>query len=150
MKKCKVCGEEKELDQFYKNKTYTDGYASKCKQCHIKQTTANYFKKPSINENNKKRYFDNIDAERNRDYKRKYGISLDDYNEMLKKQEYRCKVCGEHASDVSKKRLFVDHCHNTTKVRGLLCHNCNTMLGLAKDNTSILEEGIRYLKENNG
>jgi hypothetical protein len=145
-KKCTKCGEVKPLSDFYKNATYKDGFVSKCKICHVKQTTENYKKKPEINESNKKRYFKNINAERNRDYKRKYGITLEDYNKMLQEQKNSCAVCGLGADSASKGRLFVDHCHTTHKVRGLLCHHCNTMLGLAKDNIDVLQKSIEYLK----
>lgn len=149
MKTCKVCGEEKDVSCFYKNSSYSDGLASKCKECHIKQTTENYHRNPSINESNKKRYFQNIDAERNRDYKRKYGISLEQYNEMLESQNSCCSICGTSSKEVSKNRLFVDHCHRTGKVRGLLCHHCNSMIGLARDDVNVLSRAISYLKENN-
>lgn len=149
-KKCKVCGEYKPTTDFYKNSSYKDGFTSKCKTCHIKQTTENYKKKPEINEANKKRYFKNIDAERNRDYKRNYGITLEDYNKMLQEQQNSCAICGIESSLASKGKLFVDHCHTTNKIRGLLCHHCNTMLGLAKDNIDVLQKSIEYLKEHNG
>lgn len=49
-----------------------------------------------------------------------------------------------------KRRLFVDHCHKTNKIRGLLCINCNNGLGAFKDNVFSLNRAIQYLKENNG
>jgi nitrate/TMAO reductase-like tetraheme cytochrome c subunit len=150
MKLCKTCRIEKSLFSFYKNKTYKDGYTSKCKQCHNRQTTENYLKNPQINENNKKRYFADIDRERNRDYKRKYNISIKDYENMLEKQDGKCSICSIKAEDASKNRLFVDHCHSTGKVRGLLCHHCNTMIGLAKDDVETLLNAVTYLKGNNG
>ena len=45
-----------------------------------------------------------------------------------------------------KKKLSIDHCHNTKKIRGLLCHYCNMALGLFKDNTDIMQKAIEYLK----
>ena len=59
--------------------------------------------------------------------KRKYGITLDIYNEMLKNQNNVCKLCKQLCK--SGKVLAVDHCHRTDQVRGLLCANCNTNLG---------------------
>lgn len=150
MKMCKVCEIEKSLFSFYKNKTYLDGYTSKCKKCHNEQTSEGYFKNPQINEKNKKRYFVDIDKERNRDYIRKYNISLQEYEKMLEEQKGSCKICNTEAKQSSKKRLFVDHCHTTGKVRGLLCHHCNSMIGLAKDNVDILLNAVTYLKGNNG
>src|SRR5450830_834703 len=66
---------------------------------------------------------------RDRHYKKLYGISLVQYNEMLDKQEYRCAMCDRQVSEFSK-ALHVDHNHSTGKVRGLLCVNCNSGLGL--------------------
>lgn len=75
---------------------------------------------------------------------RRYGITLKQYNELLSKQNHTCGICGANSSDFSK-RLAVDHCHTTNKVRGLLCSNCNTLLGLSKENTTILLNAITYI-----
>lgn len=78
--------------------------------------------------------------------KENYGISLEQYNEMLKQQNDCCKICNEH-KDSFDRALAVDHCHITNKVRGLLCKNCNMLLGKAKDKISILKSAIKYLEE---
>jgi hypothetical protein len=70
---------------------------------------------------------------------RKYGISNQEYIILSKEQKYLCKICKE------KKKLFVDHCHKTGKVRGLLCHTCNAGIGLLRDNKTILLSAIDYL-----
>lgn len=75
-----------------------------------------------------------------------YGLSLSDYNTMLETQNYVCKICQQPQQEVSSaKRLVVDHCHQTGKVRGLLCSFCNSMLGYSKESTSTLEKAVRYL-----
>ena len=74
-----------------------------------------------------------------------YGITLEDYNKMLITQNNCCLGCKQNASILSKP-LCVDHCHNTGKVRGLLCDNCNKALGLLKDDSTILFNLINYLK----
>jgi hypothetical protein len=78
---------------------------------------------------------------------KKYGITPEDYDNMYNKQNGCCKICKIHQSDL-KIRLCVDHCHETGKVRGLLCKHCNTVLGMAKDNIDILEEAKQYLINN--
>jgi hypothetical protein len=78
--------------------------------------------------------------------KRSFGMTVAEYEALLKKQDYKCTICGEPHVEATKKRLQVDHCHKTGKVRELLCHHCNNMLGWAKDNIQILEKGIEYLK----
>lgn len=57
----------------------------------------------------------------------KYGLTPEDYDRMLERQDNSCKICKRSCS--SGKKLAVDHCHNTGKVRGLLCASCNTRLG---------------------
>lgn len=80
--------------------------------------------------------------------KDKFGISLERYNEMHAAQDGKCAICGnsETALRFGKIRnLAVDHCHTTGNVRGLLCGQCNPMIGYARDNTKILEKAIEYL-----
>ena len=79
---------------------------------------------------------------------REYGISIEDYDEILIEQEHCCAICKKHQSEFNK-RLFVDHDHSTGRVRGLLCYFCNTILGQARDQIEILENGIKYLQKNN-
>lgn len=63
-----------------------------------------------------------------RNYKR-YGITVDRYNEMLYIQEHKCAICLRHVNQL-KRKLHVDHNHKTGEVRALLCSNCNTSIGL--------------------
>jgi len=83
---------------------------------------------------------------------RTYGITLADYEELLKKQDHKCAVCGSEGFSLAKHKtretvkLVVDHCHDTKKVRGLLCHNCNRALGLMQDSTDNLQSAIQYLE----
>lgn len=86
------------------------------------------------------------------DLKKKYGLTIDQYNEMLKLQNNRCKICNqkETATDYKYKkirRLAVDHCHETSKIRGLLCSACNTAIGLLKHDEKLLDSAIKYLRE---
>jgi hypothetical protein len=74
-----------------------------------------------------------------------YNLTLDDYNIKLKQQDYKCSVCGKEHEEVNKKRLVVDHCHETNVVRSLLCNNCNTALGLLKENIETIEALKNYL-----
>ncbi len=76
----------------------------------------------------------------------KYGITLDDYNTMLREQNCCCAICGKHKL-LFKIRMFIDHCHITGKVRGLLCRNCNMGIGLLKENVESLKKAIKYLEQ---
>lgn len=88
--------------------------------------------------------------ERRRRLKR-YGLTPQDYETMLKAQDGKCAICRELPSDrrtVNGRpyvQLDVDHCHATQKVRGLLCYNCNAILGQARDSVAVLTAAIAYL-----
>lgn len=81
-------------------------------------------------------------------------ISIEEYNKMFESQNGRCAICNEIETRKSRKegnicRLTIDHCHKTDKVRGLLCHECNTGLGKFKDNIELLLNAMAYLEMNN-
>lgn len=76
-----------------------------------------------------------------------YGINIVEYNVMLLKQSAKCAICFK--SDPGGRRgsnFHVDHCHKTSKIRGLLCSSCNTAIGLLKEDCTILLSAIEYLK----
>ena len=82
----------------------------------------------------------------------KYGITKEEYLSLIEKQDNKCGVCGEKETSLGRggkvKNLAIDHCHTTGKVRGLLCHGCNTALGSFKDNANLLTNAINYLRSN--
>lgn len=81
---------------------------------------------------------------------KKYGITLDDYNMMYESQGGVCKICEQKCDHPQRNdidTLCVDHCHETGKVRGLLCNKCNSLLGWARDNIETLAKAIDYLNE---
>lgn len=73
---------------------------------------------------------------------KRYGISTSQYNELVTAQDSLCAICRKLDS-----KLFVDHDHETKIIRGLLCTNCNLLLGHGKDSVLILESAISYLKK---
>jgi hypothetical protein len=75
-----------------------------------------------------------------------FGIGMEQYERIAKAQKYRCAICTRH-QDHQTKNLAVDHDHQSGKIRGLLCHNCNVGLGNFKDSTVNLKSAIRYLNE---
>lgn len=77
---------------------------------------------------------------------RNYGISLEQYKKLLKSQRGLCKICGKPPAKTGRttNRLHIDHKGN--QVRGLLCGNCNTGLGLFKDDILLLRSAIYYLQ----
>jgi hypothetical protein len=76
---------------------------------------------------------------------RKYGLSLEEYDEMLKAQNGRCAICERLPKE--GQLLHVDHCHRSDKVRALLCFKCNSGLGCYYDNPELLMKAARYLQE---
>lgn len=75
-----------------------------------------------------------------RSMKMNYGIDIHQYRQMLSEQKGLCKLCGKPPR---KRRLVIDHCHKTGKIRGLLCNGCNRSLALL-DNPELLRQAIKY------
>lgn len=79
--------------------------------------------------------------------KRYYGLSEAELEAMNEAQDGKCKICGKAESGRTERgRLYIDHCHTTGRVRGLLCHQCNAGLGMFKDNVEFLLAAVEYLK----
>lgn len=82
---------------------------------------------------------------RSRQYFYRYGITLKDYFKMYKEQKGECPICLTSKPISGNDKMVVDHCHETNRVRGLLCHSCNTNLGKFKDSIEVLQRAIDYL-----
>jgi hypothetical protein len=82
--------------------------------------------------------------------KQVYGMDEEAFLKILKEQKRRCAICRQRqkcgGSHRRRTRLYVDHCHQRKRVRGLLCFRCNVMLGSALDSTKILSRAIAYLR----
>jgi len=72
---------------------------------------------------------------------RSYGITVEQFDEMRRKQKFKCAICKK------RKPLVVDHCHRFKKVRGLLCSTCNAGIGHLKDCTKTMRSAIKYLEK---
>lgn len=84
------------------------------------------------------------DSERRRGYTlQAYGITAEEYDAMFEAQGERCAIC--RTDDPGAKNWHIDHCHESDEVRGILCANCNHMLGKAQDNIATLLAGANYL-----
>ena len=78
-----------------------------------------------------------------------FGISLERYQEMLEEQDHKCAICGTSDAGTRKgkpKMLAVDHCHDSGKIRGLLCESCNQGIGKLKDDPTILRKAADYIE----
>ena len=116
MKTCRVCGQGKNLTEFHTRKD-TGKIRNECKTCHA-----------------------------DKQMQRNYGIDLSTYNRMFQEQGGVCKICNLPQKSTRNDRLAVDHCHETGKVRGLLCDGCNRGIGLLKDDYRIIERAASYLR----
>lgn len=139
-KVCCVCEERKPFDEFYNLKNKSDGKSYRCKVCD-----------GIAREKHRKKNKEKVQGlSRIQNLQNKYGLRESEYQAMMDDQRGCCKICGESLinPDGPKQQMCVDHDHNTGKVRGLLCTNCNSLLGQAKDSIDNLKRAIKYLKEN--
>jgi hypothetical protein len=117
-------------------------YKLKCAKCNEIHTRSAKHLKQNIEYQDCKEYRPfNYSGLEKRDgiIRRQYGITLAEYEEMLKAQDYKCAICGNE-DEVEGRRLAIDHCHTKGNVRGLLCGKCNRGLGLFYDNLDLLEK----------
>jgi hypothetical protein len=134
MKECGKCKEILPLDSFGKDKPRPDGLSPYCRSCKRGMQRKYYKASPE-------RY-------RARNYRDSYGITLEQYDEMLAEQGGCCANPGCNKQEPGGiGRFHVDHNHTTGEVRGLLCHGCNTSAGLCQDNPVVLQGLANYLEE---
>ena len=138
MKKCTSCQEHLPDSSFpvkkwmNKDGSTTKSKRSKCRLCLNKENTARYHSNPSTKRSHKEAaYRYNI---------KKYGLTVEQYEQMHSAQEGKCRIC-----QCSPERLSVDHCHKTGAVRGLLCGKCNSALGMVDDSADVLKNMIEYV-----
>jgi Autographiviridae endonuclease VII len=159
MKRCKKCGIEKPLSEFYREQGCRDGYRPECKTCNLAAKKAWY-------ERNREREIARVQAwqranperhaatqkkvrERRRDVnrdaylRRTFGIGSPEYEAMLEDQGGRCRICGRPPREGSS--LHVDHDAKTGRVRGLLCFRCNAALGQLADSVELVMAAADYL-----
>ena len=129
LKKCKTCLIEKHLSAFSPHRTGKLGVRSWCKSCRPKH---------------KKEWLQKQYAYRKKDRRStlyKYKITPQKYADILALQNGLCAICGKP----HRKPLYIDHCHETKVIRGLLCPKCNSGIGLLGDSIELLNKAITYL-----
>lgn len=121
---CTKCKTEKPIEDFYKDKASRNGRRPDCKKC----------------KNSAMRKILTPDYQFSQRMKSVYGLTRNQYDEMVLKQNRSCAICKR-----SEVRLVVDHCHNTDVVRGLLCYRCNTLVGYLETDPAIVASAKDYL-----
>lgn len=103
-----------------------------------------YNKRPEVMERAAELRITNKDAIRDRERQKRYGLKPGEWDAIFKAQGRKCAICSrtKHVG----RNWHTDHCHTSKRVRGILCHPCNHMLGGAKDQISTLLSGVAYLQ----
>lgn len=148
MKTCSKCKVSLPLDSFHNSKSAKDGKQHRCKECTRtinSDPEVKAIRRQAWKDFDARKAAENPNYRKNMRFKREYGITYADYERMLEEQEGKCP-CGRSAPEGHGGQwLHVDHDHTTGKVRGLLCPNCNKVLGLVFDNPDTLVVLAAYL-----
>lgn len=131
MKLCGRCSTEKPLPEFPRSSRNKDGRGSRCNACALEVTAAWRAAHPDLKGHRRKLRL-----------LAKYGITEEEYAELLDAQAGGCALCGAPPGKVP---LAVDHDHRTGRVRGLLCLGCNTALGHLGDTATAIRRVLEYL-----
>lgn len=139
VKWCPTCQQSLSVSEFHKDSRRRDGLHGQCKHCKKKARQKRVSRDPEAAKM------------RNRagNIRRKYGITQEDYEEMLAKQDGKCAICGtlEEENHLS---FCIDHNHSTGKVRELLCVHCNFGIGYFREDIDVLEAAIKYVTKHRG
>ena len=123
--RCARCGVDKAPEDFPRHRGRPSGRHCNCKPCHNAQV-----RESRARQGGSRKYH----------MKRRYGLTLEEFDALLAKQGFLCPIC------LKRSAVLVDHDHRTGKVRGILCEMCNGGLGQFRDNPHAIEAAIEYLK----
>jgi hypothetical protein len=143
---CRICNQLKSECEFVFGKK-TNRKFNHCIECDRERGRVYYAKnrekKLSYQAEYDKQNRDAVSkTNKNKKLKNRYGITLQEYESMMLSQMNRCKICNDDS-----KKLYVDHCHSSGRVRALLCHNCNAGIGHFRERKDIFENAIKYIEE---
>ncbi len=142
MKTCSTCKKILPECEYFKSSATKDGWHNQCKKCHTRSS------KPAYDRNRATRV---KQSERARKL-RNFGLTQESWDKMNQSQEEKCAICGEKETQRdgqygTLKKLSIDHCHSSGKIRGLLCQQCNFGLGCFRDNPEYLSAAVLYLNK---
>lgn len=157
LKVCRKCNESKPLSEYRSHRSFN------CNTCFVsaqetERTRINNYQREyvrSLNPDKKEarkqraleRYYADPQERQANNFYYKYGITKAEAISLQESQGNKCAICEQELTD--SKKTHVDHCHETNKVRGILCLHCNTGLGHFKDNPELLRKAIAYLDRPN-
>lgn len=133
-KPCKKCDRILPRSEFYPQKNSPNALRSICKYCH---------KKDSLIRGNRYRA-EKPDYFRRKVAAQKHGITLSELDALFESVDHRCEICGVEVL-ADGRRLSIDHCHKTSRIRGILCNLCNRGLGMFGDSPDLLTKALAYL-----
>lgn len=124
-RRCYLCRETRLHEDFFADPRTREGLSSRCRTCSVPHA---------------RKY---VRPERRRDSRLRatYGISEDEFERRATEQHGRCAICKREP-----KKLFVDHCHSTNRVRKLLCGNCNVALGMLREDPAVIRRAAAYVE----
>jgi len=125
-KVCRICKQEQPISEFAnRERSRLD---SRCRACERERLR-------DYRSRNKQKI-------RGKNFRGRYGIEVEDYEALKEQQGGKCAICKTEG-----RVLYVDHCHSTQKLRGLLCQQCNTGIGMLQDSLKVLKKAVRYLEK---
>ena len=135
LRQCITCKVRKPLTEFYRHSQNPNTTQSNCKICTNNQSIERR-KIPGYSRRIRQRF-----------HIRKYGLTIERFNEIVSLQYGGCAICGSTKGGTRyfDERLHIDHDHKTGAVRGLLCNFCNSGIGSFRDNPQLMEKAIIYL-----
>lgn len=162
-KDCGWCGITKPLDDFYRMATGKQGVRPECKAC-TREYRRNWYRRNREREIARVHAWQQANADRvnarsaeyrkkpgraraMRDlyYRRTFGLSADDVDDLIARQQDRCAICGRRPQRLAS--LHLDHDHTNGKIRGVLCSTCNQGLGQFKEDPALLDAAAAYLRQ---
>jgi len=146
--KCRNCGG----NDFFVYTRNTGHLVRYCKPCKNKNYRV-WYSSNRLESRRKRRLYERRNPEQITKWRRKamlkfqYGLSISEFDSLLKTQRMRCEICKKKTSGNKRsKHLHVDHNHKTGEIRGLLCSKCNTAIGLLNEDFKTLERATTYLR----
>lgn len=145
---CRVCGIEKPLEDFHYTRKKPNR-EKRCKKCnHAYHRERRRHKVKGSPRSNDMGLGDLPLVDRRRYYRirSKYGLSREDFDSLMESQDNKCASCRDQLNK-EPYPYVIDHCHNTNKVRGILCSQCNLALGLLYDSEERIQNLLDYLRK---